>query len=189
MGGPTGPCWFPNNRSTIALLSVPNSFYDYSYYPYAFYPQNELNGLGRVQPVQPVQQPRGTINGLGRVPNKDTNQEMLFFTLGRIMGQLKKNNNETNNNAIVERLFGNQQGPVGPPIHPSAVSPYTWPTTLYNPWPTVNPWFVSPNGHFLQQQQQQQRQSSALRPSYSWLNLLFPPLFQESSKQARNTND
>merc|ERR1712130_102863 len=71
--------------------------------------------------------PPRTARGLGRVvfPERDHSSELVFFTLGRALGQLnKQNNNSAVSDRILEQLIG-----IAPDLAPKKPSK-----------PTVSPW-------------------------------------------------
>lgn len=83
----------------------------------------KTRGLGRVMPVnshpygpgiQGYPQPdyTGQGRGLGRVlltPKQERTQEMVMFTLGRALGKLDSNGNQTNTEQFLEKLLGLSQ--------------------------------------------------------------------------------
>jgi len=95
-----------NLPGTAPQLMVPGT----PYYP------SPAMGLGRVVPIsdpfaqvpssQPVQHTHST-SGLGRVlvPREDQTSALLMFTLGRALGQLDKQNNQSST-PFLEKIFG-----------------------------------------------------------------------------------
>lgn len=127
------------------------------YFPSNFLPRGM--GLGRVipvsdsyepdlkapmQPMQPMQD-----NGLGRViaPTKDRTDALLMFTLGRALGQLDKNNNQSTA-SIVEKFLDITKPKVqSPPMHGHMFGMGTWDMweqpmsqPMYGPILGMGPW-------------------------------------------------
>jgi len=93
----------------------------------------QFSGLGRVLPRRPAADSKGNppqnARGLGRVvfPERDHSSELVYFTLGRALGQLNnQNNNSDVSNKVLEKLIGiaaPDLSPTKPPTK-SALSPW-----------------------------------------------------------------
>lgn len=118
------PYNFPYNAPGI---SPQNMVPGLPYLPSNSNPMTGLNGLGRVLPLnydpylnydrydQNIQETHlPSVNGLGRVPrrsNDRTNQELLMFTLGRVLGQ----DDAGKTDKLLDFLLGRQMGPSNQP--------------------------------------------------------------------------
>jgi len=129
-------------------------------------------GLGRVMPLNPHPYGRGIQGypqnpdyasqgrGLGRVmltPKEERTQEMVMFTLGRALGKLDSDGNQTNTAQFLEKLLGLTQ-PKNPWEQYFSSNP--WEQEKSNPWGQYSsPW---------QQQQQQQQQQRGEQSTSLW---------------------